>query len=59
MRENYAELEIFCIFRVIFGRFVDIYALIYAKMFHGYDIMKHWLRLKCSRSAGVDRAFSR
>ena len=28
-------------FRGISGCLVDVYAMLYAKMFHGYDIMKH------------------
>ena len=36
--------------------FLHFHSMLYAKMFHGYDIMKHlnidhWLRLNCSRSA--------
>ena len=38
-------------FGVKLGGFSYDYAMLYAKMFHGYDIMKQWLRLKCSRSA--------
>ena len=29
-------------FRVFLGDFVYVYAMLYAKMFHGYDKMKHY-----------------
>ena len=28
------------------GSFPYLYAMLYAKMFHGYDIRKHWLAPK-------------
>ena len=38
----YAESRIFCIFRVVLGCLMDIYAMLYTKMFNGFDKMKHF-----------------
>ena len=40
------KLHCYALEMAILGDFLYFHAMLYAKMFHGYDIMKHWLAPK-------------